>query len=496
MKMIIRHQLKAYAVMLIAFVSILPAYSEMAQSNPYLDLGIFAFEESDHASAISHLKRAMLQQPNNVVVYHYLAKTYQDMKRYKEARHYYDQACRIDPNLDDLLYDRGYFNFLTEKYQDALDDFFQVIKQQPDNLMANYYAGICAFKTEQYQIALTYFLASAKQNSNVKDQCEYYAAVCYFQTGKSEQARNLFNKITAQSQSESLKNNAKKWLDIFNNTPSIFRPYHLYANLTMTYDDNIKLVPSDEQVSDKDDLLIKTCLGGNYNIIQSPIFIMGFGYDHFQTNHVDFSDYNIVGSKGSLFITYHKNNTEHSFSISPQHLWLDNKEYMSMQGLSYDIKWQRNKQFKIMTNFEYAVYNNFENNDYDGQDINFDIGMERTFTDNEKLSFIGGFAVLNKNTKGKDKKYLAGKFGCGLKYQNDQLKWFFGGNHSFKNYLYQDSTFLKRRNDKRVELGTMISLIGFTIVPECQIEHQINTSNIDQFDYNKTSISFSLGYYY
>jgi tetratricopeptide (TPR) repeat protein len=496
MRIIDRYQLKIYAVMLIALVNILPAYSANTYSNPYLDLGIFAFEESDHASAISHLKRAVLQQPNNALVYHYLAKTYQDMKRYKEARLYYDQACRIDPNLDDLLYDRGYFNFITEKYHDALDDFFQVVKQQPDNLMANYYAGICAFKTNEYQVALKYFLTSATQNSNVKEHCEYYAAVCYFQTGKPDQARNLFNKLTTHSQSETLKSNAKKWLDIFKNNPSIFRPYHLYVNLTMTYDDNIKLVPSDETVSDKDDLLIKTYLGGNYNIVQSPIFIIGLGYDHFQTNHVDFSDYNIVGSKGSLFLSYHNNNTEYSLSLSPQYLWLNNKAYMSLQGLSYDIKWQRNKYFKMLANFEYAVYNNVDNNDYDGQDINFDIGMERTFTENEKLSFISGFSILNKNTKGKDKKYQAGKFGCGLKYKNDQLKWFFGGNYSVKNYLYQDSTFLKRRNDKRVELFTMISLSGFTIEPECQIEHQINSSNIDQYDYKKTSISFSLRYFY
>jgi tetratricopeptide (TPR) repeat protein len=488
--------MKTYSAMLIICVFIFPAYSETGYSNPYLDLGIFAFEENDFASAISHLKRAMLKQPDNPVVYHYLAKTYQKMKRFMEARHYYEQAYDIDPNLEDLIYDRGYFNYLTQQYQAALNDFIQSLKQKPDNLMAQYYAGICAFKTDQYQIALHHFLASAKQPSNIKDNCEYYAAVCCFQTGKTAQAHTLFNNISMYSNSRTLRRDAKKWLDILNDNPSLFRPYHLYADITMTYDDNIKLVPSDEKVGDKDDLLIKTFLRGRYNFVQSPIYNMGIEYSHLQTNHVDFSDYNIVGSAGQIFYQINHINTIHSLYLCPEYIWLNNKKYSSNQGLEYDIAWQKSKYLKLLANFEYAFYNNFVNNDYDGQAINFDIGMERTFPDNENLAFISGISIVNKDTDGNDKKYQKGTIGCGIRFQNNQLKWLFGGRYSVRHYMYEDSNFQRRRNDKLSWFLTQFSLIEYKIQPAFQIDHQVNSSNIDQYDYTKTAISFSLRYFY
>lgn len=494
--LIFRYLIKFYAVMLISGAIIFPAYSETTDSNPYMDLGIFAFEESDFSSAISHLKRAMLKQPNNPLVYHYLAKTYQKLKRFQEARQYYDQAYDINPGLDDLMYDRGYFKYLTQKYQAALSDFIQSLKQKPDNLMAQYYAGICAFRTEQYQIALQYFLASAKQETNIKENCEYYAAVCYFQTGKPQQAYNLFNKISIYSQSKQLRTDSKKWVDILNAHPSMFRPYHLYIDITTTYDDNIKLVPSDEKIADKDDLLLKTFLRGCYNFVQSPIYTIGMEYSHLQTNHVDFSDYNIVGSLGRLFCQINKKNTIQSLYLWPEHIWLNNKSYTSNQGIEYDIAWQKSKYLKLLANFEYAVYNNLVNNDYDGQAINFDIGMERTFPDNENLAFISGLSIVNKDTDGNDKKYQKGQIGCGLKYQNTQLKWFFGGKYSVKHYMHADLNFQCRRNDRLSWFLTRFSLIEYTIQPVFQIDHMVNSSNIDQYDYTKTAISFSLRYFY
>ena len=482
--------------MLIALVYILPVYSDTSYSNPYLDLGIFAFEENDFVSAISHLKRAMLKQPHNPVVYHYLAKTYQKMKRYKEARFYYEQAYNIDPNLDDLLYDRGFFNYLTQKYEAALNDFIQAVKQTPDNLLANYYAGVCAFKTNQYQVALQYFLTCSKQHSNAKENIQYYTAVCYYNIGKPAQAQILFNEIVLHAQSKSLRKNAKDWLKIFKSNPSMFRPYHLYAYIEMTYDDNVKLVPPGETVNDKDDLVIKTFIDGNYNFIQSPILIMGIGYEHFQCNHVDFSDYNIISSIGSFFIKHYKNNTQHSLYIKPVHSWLNNKDYISAQGLEYDIEWKKNRHLKLCANFEYFVTNNFDNNDYDGQILNIDIGMERTIPDNENLTFNSGISIVNENTKGRDQEFQLGQIGCGLRYKNKHLKWDFGGNHYVKNYLHQDTAFQKRRTDRHSKLWTGVLLYRDPVEPYFLIEHQVNGSNIDQYDYKKTAISFGLQYFY
>jgi len=483
-------------MIIIAIVHILPAYSETMHSNPYLDLGIFAFEENDFASAIAHLKRAMLNQPDNPVVYHFLAKTYQKMKRYKEAGHYYEQAFQLNPDLEDLRFDRGYFNYLNQNNANALKDFAQAVTQTPDNLMAQYYAGICAFKLNQYDTALKYFLICARQNSNVKTHCEYYAAVCYFQLGKPAQSHELFHKIALSSQSRTLKKNAKKWLTIIQSNPSMIRPYHLNLDITTTYDSNIKLASSESDIDDKDDLLVRTRINGKYNFVQSPIFIMGVEYTHFQSMHVDFSEFTITSSTGSFYIMSNKKNTTHSFYLRPQHIWLDNISYSSNQGLEYDIKWQKSKYLKLLANFEYSIFNNFLDNDYDGQAINFDFGIERTFQENENLSIITGIAILNKNTDGKDKKFQAGKFGLELKYQDKQLKWIIGGSYSVKHFMHEDISFQERREDDMIRLLTQFAFIDYTVQPVFQLEHLVNSSTIQSYDHKRSVISMSLRYFY
>jgi len=496
MNFVVRYQLHTYVVLFFAFIYNIPAYAQTTYDNPYLDIGIFAFEENDFASAISHLKRATLKQPNNPVAYHYLAKTYQKMKRYKEARYYYGQAYGIDPELNDLMYDRGYFNYLTHQYQNAFNDFVQAVKQSPDNLIAHYYAGICAFKTNQFQIALKYFMSCVKQNSNIKENCEYYAAVCYFQTGQPEKALSLFNSIAKSSQSSALKKETNKWLKILKSNPALFRPYHLYVNFTMTFDNNIRLAPSEETFSDKDDLLLRTFVGAKYNFVQTPFMIMGLEYDHSQANHVDFSDYDTVGSAGSLFLIYNKKMTTQSLYLRPEHIWLDNKSYTSNQGIEYDIKWQKNKHFKLLANFEYTFMNNFMNDDYDGTSIKFDIGLERIFPDNENLAFVSGIGVLNKETDGKDKSFQAGKLDCSIRFHNDQLTWTIGGSYSVRHYMNEDIHFLRRRDDRLTRFSTQFSLNEYMIKPVFQIEHVVNCSNINQYDYKKSAISFSLRYFY
>jgi len=482
---------------LMLYTLTIPALSERTRSNPYLDLGIFAFEEGDFKTALSHLKRAMLKQPDNPVVFYYLGKTFQKMKRYQEARQYYDQAYRIDPDLDGLLYDRAYFNYLTHQYESALKDFSQVAKATPGNMMASYYAGICAFKTDQHHIALQYFLTTAKTSANARDNSQYYAAVCYLQTGNPSQARSLFSQIVKQTQSKTLKKDAQKWLEYINLNPSLFRPYHLYCNFSMTYDDNVTLTsPQDDTVSDEDDLIMKAFVGGSYNFIQSPSFTMGLGYRHFQSNHVDLGEYNLTSSTGEFYVTYHRQNTTQSLYLTPEHYWLDNKNYMSCQRLMYDVQWQRSKLFKLMANFEFAINDHFDNGDYDAQSTSFDIGFEQAMPDNKDISFFSHFRVINNAAKGLDKKYQKGLVRFGLTYQHKELDWVFGGDYSVKQYMHINPSFEKRRNDKLLSFHTSISVKNFSIQPVFKIEHMKNSSGIDDFDYRKTAISFSLRYLY
>ncbi len=83
---------------------------------------------------------------------------------------------------------------------------------------------------------------------------------------------------------------------------------------------------------------------------------------------------------------------------------------------------------------------------------------------------------------------------CHLDYQQKNMLWSFGGDYSFKHYIHPSRQYDLRRRDALVKVYTSVSLMDFIIQPLIKIEHMINTSTIDDFDYRKTSITGSFRY--
>jgi len=468
-------------------------FADVAQTNPYLDLGIFAYEEKDHKAAIAHLKRAMLKQPANPLTYHYLGKTYLDLKRFEESRQSFDKAFQIKPDLDGLLYDIAYLEYMIQNYPDALTKFSQVFKKNSKNVMASYYAANSAFKLQRYKTAIKYFKEVSK-SPNAKENSEYYIAVCYLQIGKTKKSRELFNRIKQNSKSKTLKKNADQWLNYLKKNEKSFRPYHLYINIALTYDDNVKLISPEDKVSDKDDCFFKAFLGGAYNLVQSPIFKVGVGYRHFQTMHVDLSEYNLINSTGEFFLIYNSKDTIQSLHLSPEKYWLDSKVYMTCQRIRYDVQWQKSKEVKIKSHIGFVKNSYSDTPLYDGQAVNMGLGMESIIPGYEKWKFSTQINAENNSTKGPDKKYKKGHLKCAFTYKYKDINLSFGGDYLFKHYYHVNRQYDQRRRDSLLKMNTSVSLYKFKIQPVLKIEHLINTSTIDDFDYDKTAITASVLY--
>jgi len=468
----------------------IPSFAENQNSNPYLDLGIFAFEEKDYKSATAHLKRAMLKQPENPMVYHFLGKTCVEQKRYAKANDYYNQAYNLQSNLEGLAYDRAYLYYLRHEYEEACHLFEHIAQKEPDNMLVHYYVAICSFRLNQYHKSMQYFLITAK-SPNIKDNSEYYIAVCHLQMGNIDEAKSYFERIQKESQSNILKNDASKWLRYIETNKKSFLPYRLYLSISMTYDDNVKLVSPDDTVSDEDDFFMKALLGGTFNIKESPIFTIGLGFRQFQSLHMDLEKYNFVSSAGELYLTYHQKETTFSIHLSPEFYWLDNNNYLSCQRLQHDILWQRSQNVKIMATMGYAFNHYFDQSDYSGHTTNWGIGIENILPDRKNIKLTTNLDAENNSADHREKKYQKGKLRCQLSYQQKKINWILGGNVSIKRYLHSDRSFGQRRRDQLYKIYGSVSLSDYIVQPIIRIEHMINSSTIDDFDYQKTAITGS-----
>jgi tetratricopeptide (TPR) repeat protein len=409
-------------------------------------------------------------------------------KRYNKARNYYDKAYQLQSNLESLAYDRAYLDYLTQKYQQALQTFGQIAQKESDNMMANYYAAICAFKLKYYHKALNYFLITAN-SPNAKENSEYYAAVCYLYMGNIQKSRHLFENIQKNSHSAILKKDASKWLNYIETNKKQFKAYRLNANISMIYDDNYILASTDDVITDKDDFMINALVVGTYALKQSSAFKMELGFRQFHSFHIDLTQYDFVNSSGGIFLSYHQNETTFSLFLSPEISWMDDKTYLSCQRIEHDIIWQRNRHVKLMAGLTYKLNHYHNDSDYSGHTTSLGMGIESLLPDHEDISFFVHMDAENNSADHREKKYQKGIIQWKLTYNQKKVNWSLGSDFSFKRYLHPYRSYELRRRDLLYKMYGSVSLNGYIIRPEIKIEHMMNSSTIDDFDYHKTAIT-------
>jgi tetratricopeptide (TPR) repeat protein len=92
------------------------------------------------------------------------------------------------------------------RYQDAIVLFEKLLAENPDDMETNLYSGISYMEVKKYNDAGRSFNKIIAQNDNLFiEQAEWYLGFCYLMTGKTEEARNHFDKIAYSKSSYSTK---------------------------------------------------------------------------------------------------------------------------------------------------------------------------------------------------------------------------------------------------------------------------------------------------
>ncbi|RLD82078.1 MAG: hypothetical protein DRJ15_02650 [Bacteroidetes bacterium] len=87
-----------------------------------------------------------------------------------------------------------------KEYESALDHFALVLEGDGDNIPVQFYSGISNIELGQYRNALQpfSFIMEHKQNLYI-ERAEWYAALCYLKLNDTENAVELFRKISHSS---------------------------------------------------------------------------------------------------------------------------------------------------------------------------------------------------------------------------------------------------------------------------------------------------------
>jgi Tfp pilus assembly protein PilF len=459
----------------------------------YFDLGVFAFEEGDYQNAISNFEQAIKLNPKDPEFHHYMGKTYLGTKQYEKSEKFLTKAWKMAPLLSDISKDRAILYYRQSNFQSAANLFLDIIRQDPSDIMSTYYAANCLYKQKDYYQAGQLFQKAAKSPS-IQANCLYYAGICYIKTGLPQKGRQLLMKVQNNPKAGELKSYSSKWISALDKKMQIKKDYALFAQLSYQYDSNIRLEPIDEDLyTDEDDYCTSFLVSGHYTFADIQPYQFSAGMTYFKYLYKDYSKYDMDGHMMHLNTKLDLQPVVIGLNFSPSIFWLDSEQYLKRMNVTPMVSYQFNPQLRASISFANMFDNNLDN---DGRDAH-QAENELTFTyiipkKNMMLFSTFGLEIMNADNNINDYDLLYSKAGIRM-----QKVWGFtfglSGQYDQKKYEFIDPVYDAIRDDYRY-LGTLYMQRSINPWLGIKTEYKFtkNSSNISLFNYERSSVTFSL----
>jgi len=474
------------------------ALAQDEQGESYFDLGVFAYEDQDYDAAVKNLKNALSHNPDNPYFNHYLGKTYMQMGQYDEAKTHFEVAMAIDPNVEELKYDYAYVHYAIKDYEKSAELFEEVIKDEPSNVLARYYGAISLYETKQYPEAVEYFLIASDRSPSIKANGYYYAGICFQKMGNEEQAKERFEYVRDNADSESLREYAVKWLDAMEQQEKSLKPYSLYAQLGYGYDDNVRLEPldNDELYADEGDYAALGLFSGKYNFINKRKYQIGAGLTWYQTRYAELYEYDLMAAIGSLYGNYRMGPVLLGLDYIPNKYWVNSDDYMIRHQFKPTATWTAGKHLITKLSLNYSINDNLVDDERDGDST--DLFLDGYFlVPAIKGMVLAGLGYEAYNTENVDYSYsqLKAKLGLSLTPLWGITLGLTGGYDSkvFDDFS-DDSIYPEKREDSKVRGSVSLSRNIFWDWLGILFEYNYtdNQSTVEDYTYKRNVTTLSL----
>jgi Tfp pilus assembly protein PilF len=179
------------------------------QFRPHHNLGLYYQQQGYLDRAIAEFKKALespgFSRKNEAfITYYQLGKAYQELGRMDQARHFYEGALRIKPDLAQALAALAVLQSLEGREDLAEEYLHKALTCSPDDPYVNFSAGVaCLKKSDRLDEAIRYLTVATTGASGVAGaRALLYLGIAYEQKGQLGQAAMYFRKSVEANPSD------------------------------------------------------------------------------------------------------------------------------------------------------------------------------------------------------------------------------------------------------------------------------------------------------
>jgi len=313
-----------------------PAAAQQSEADVFVAQAILAYDARRYDEALSLLKEALAQDPNNVEALYYSGLTLMAQQKTDQAVEVLERAKARAPRDLSILFLLGVAYFALERYDQAEAPLTQVLNERPQTEGVGYYVGLIRYRKKDYQGALKAFRAETSQNPNIQQLVRFYSGLTLAILGLPEQAVAEVDAALKFQTGSALTGPAERLRDTLATAREAERRLHAEVRVGFLYDSNVAVIPQPSHDPVAESLRNrKTASPGELAALRLDYAWLRRGpwestvtYSFFQTYNNRLPSFNVQNHLVAGALSYRAAIGSMPFQVGAQYSW----DYISLGG--------------------------------------------------------------------------------------------------------------------------------------------------------------------
>ncbi len=500
--------INALLILFLIFIPVSMAAQDLFQK------GIEQYRQENYEEALEIFKKIYISQPSTLASF-YLGLTYKQTGDYWKAKEFFYQALTGRPRIDDAYVEIAEVLYFLGELKEAMKWLSEAEKQliMPSRVL--FLKGLVLSKMGMFDESRKSFERAKSIDPALTQTSDLQIALTYSAERKIKEAmKTLEGLIKIEPKTDiaefasdyltALKTAIKEWIFTF--------------SMAYQYDDNVVSKPTTligvsavDEISGKKDSALINNLKITYRPLLSEPLSLAADLSIYTKNY--FSSYKFDTTMSTMILTpgYGFKNGFITLPVSYSHMWLNEREYMSLFSVTPTLSIQIFKEHIGQISAGYSKREMLKytvgadpDEDRDGNQYSFSVGYFYPFK--QKGVFYSRYEYVIDDTQGINWDSYSHRISSGLIYPlTENLLIQIAGEHAWQNYrninTYTGRSVngfpetAEKRRDKIYSLtGGVIFEISKTLRTNLNYYHLRADSNFPIYDYKKNLYTFELSF--
>jgi tetratricopeptide (TPR) repeat protein len=469
-----------------------------------------AINNNDYSSAMIYSQQAVAANPGNLDYQYLLGISYFKLSKLDEAQTIFFALIREDSiAFQKVFFDLSAVYLQKNDERNALKMLEQAYTLDPGR--AELEMGSICLKQKQFEKASEHFERAALQKPELKAEAATLQAVALLQLNQISEAKRLLLQVLEMDFTPDKIASVQQLIDSINEAEKADKPWQLIATLGFQYDSNVFLNPLESigvntvpgGVRNNEDGLSIFSLTGRYRFLKKDSWSFWGAYNHYQTNYINNTELNLVGSRPSLQFEWDRSPFHAGLEYAYSHYWVYGESKVGVHSLlprfmmDHPGNWQTNVSGAV----EWKIYDDPYPNDRHYRIALMEIKMFPERKSHIRMQYAADFDDIG--TQG-SANVTGHEILAGIQYPLWFENWFadISGRYNWKFFEYDPNISLNgKRTDEQISVALMIFgrlypglYLNLVVQPIWNDSNITNQYYLDPYEYKKALVSCYLTY--